>query len=220
MRNRLTTLLGELHDPPLDRDYLDELYRSCRHQAAFIDALLASGRVSANGLRAALMAHTLEAILHIASSDAPFQEFLPNKRYNARFSFSTAELLAAIGAQRDRTRAERAHAELDQVLVPESSGWGFLRDAGAGSPLVIASAGKPAPPTSEMIVLSNWAAGLFDVSLVFDDDVRVAAASFVGAEIVAWRAEAALFVAKCENRAAVARLISLLDARHMPRGGG
>jgi hypothetical protein len=219
MRNRLTTLLRELNDPPLDRDYLEDLYRTCRHQAAFIDALLANARVSPAGLRAALMAHTLEAISHIATSDAPFEEFVPNRRYNARFSFSTAELLATIGARRDRQRAERAHAELAQVLVPQSAGWAFLRDSGAGTPLIIASGGKPPPATSEMLDLSSWAAGLFDVSLVFDDDVRVAAASFAGAEVVAWRAEPALFVAKCENRAAVARLISVLDARHMPETG-
>jgi hypothetical protein len=201
MRQRFTTLLRDFHDPPLERAYLEEIYRRCKdHQSALVDALLSTGRVSKEGLRAALFQHTVEAIAHIALSGAGYEGFIPYARNEARFVFSTAELLERLGAQRDPAGAAAARTELEAVLVPDTTGWAFVREAGTGTPMIVALGGASPPPSSEIVDM-------------FDDDVRLAAASFHGAHVVAWRTNVACFVARCENRAGMARLVAVLDRR-------
>ncbi len=218
MRPRLTQLLRHEHNPPLSREQLREVYRQCRDgQVPLADALLALPGLSPNALRSALFRHTAEAIAHLASSAARYEGFVPKPRYRARFAFSTAEILAYLGARCDPGLARQADAILEENLVPETSGWAFLRDVGMGAPVVVAARGTPPLPGAEMLELSLWATSLFDVTAVFDDDVRVASASFRGGRyVVAWRSEGTYFAVVCANRAGAARLVAGLEQRLIP----
>ena len=215
MQPRFTEILRHQHNPPLSREYLHELYRQCKDgQAPLVNALLATGNVSESGLRAALFRHISEAVAHLALSGARFEEFVPHVRYQARFAFSTAEVLACLGARCDPGLAVAAHSQLGETLVPDTSGWAFLRDAGKGSPVIIATRGAPAVRGAEMLDICGWASSVFDVTTVFDDDVRIASASWLDDRcVVAWRTPQTYFAALCANRAGAARLLTSLDRR-------
>ncbi|HEY3494960.1 MAG TPA: hypothetical protein VGK73_09750 [Polyangiaceae bacterium] len=219
MRHRLTQLLRYEHDPPLSKEHLREVYRQCKDgQLPLVDGLLSTGKLLPNALRSALFRHTTEAIAHLASSGVRYEGFVPQPRYRARFPFSTAEILAYLGARCDPQLATDAAAVLEANLVPETSGWAFLRDAGMGAPVVVAARGSPPLPGAEMLEISSWAASLFDVTGVFDDGVRIASAGFRdGLYVVAWRAGETYFAAVCTNRAGAARLVAGLDRKLMAR---
>ena len=218
MRHRLTQLLRYEHDPPLSKESLREVYRQCKDgQLPLVDGLLATGKLSPNALRSALFRHTAEAIAHLAASGVRFEAFVQQPRYRARFPFSTAEILAYLGARCDPLLATEAASLLEQSLVPETSGWAFLRDAGMGAPVIVATRGSPPLPGAEMLDVSLWAASLFDVTGVFDEGVSIASASFRdGRYVVAWRNGEIYFAAVCANRAGSARLVAGLDKKLAP----
>jgi hypothetical protein len=215
MQPRFTEILRYQHNPPLSRESLHELYRQCKDgQAPLVDALLATGNVSVLGLRAALFRHISEAVAHISLSGARFEEFAPRAPYRARFSFSTAEILACLGARCDPALAVAAQRELTDTLVTDTSGWAFLRDEGKGSAVIVAVGGSSAVRGAEMLDICGWASGVFDVTAVFDDDVRIASASWLDdRSVIAWRTKATYFAAVCANRPAAARLLTALDRR-------
>ncbi|HEV8549122.1 MAG TPA: hypothetical protein VGQ57_08840 [Polyangiaceae bacterium] len=215
MRPRFTQILRYEHDPPLAREILLEVYRQCRDdQAPVVNALLASGKVSEAGLKTALFEHIAEAVAHLALSGARYVGFLPHARYDARFAFAPARILACLGARADPALADEAERALERTLVPDTSGWAFLRDGGLGAPVVVAVRGAPAVRGEEMLEIGAWTLGLFDVTGVFDADVRVASASFgEGRYVVAWRDSRTYFAAKCANRAGAARLVAALDQK-------
>jgi hypothetical protein len=215
MQHRFTQLLRYQHNPPLERGYLIDLYRQCKDgQAPLVEALLATGTVSPAALRTTLYRHNAEAIARIALSGARCEAFVPRVRYQPRFTFSTVELLACLGARSDPALAVAAQRELDQLLVPETSGWAFLRDDGRGAPIVVAVRGSAPLRCAELLEVCTWAASLFDVTSVFDDEVAVASASFSGGRyVVAWRSRGTYYAATSANRAGSARLLAALDAR-------
>jgi hypothetical protein len=215
MQPRFTEILRYQHNPPLSREFLHELYRQCMDgQAPLVDALLSTGNVSEPGLRAALFRHICEAVAHISLSGARFEEFVPRAPYRARFSFSTAEILAGLGARCDPGLALVAQRELSEMLVPDTSGWAFVRDAGKGSPVIIAVDGSFAVRGAEMLDICGWASSVFDVTAVFDNDVRIASASWFDDRcVVAWRTKNTYFAASCAGRPGAARLLSALERR-------
>lgn len=215
MRPRFTQILRHQHDPPLARETLRELYHQCRDdQAPLVNALLASGKVSEAALRVALFEHIAESVAHIASAGARYVGFLPHAPYGARFSFHPSGILARLGARSDPALADAAERALAEVLVPETSGWAFLRDGGLGAPVVVAVRGAPSVRGEDMLEIGAWTLGLFDVAGVFDDDVRIASASFgEGRYVVAWRDTRMYFAARCANRAGAARLVAALDQK-------
>lgn len=218
MPQRFTQILRHQHEPPLPREYFQDLLRQAKDgQAPLVQALLSSGEISAEGLRAAMFRHVVEAIAHLALFGARWEDFTPHPGYKARFTFSTAEILASIGARTNPVLAATAGALLESTLVPETTGWAFLRDAGMGAPVVIAARGKPPLRGEEMLDVSAWAAGLFDVTGIFDGDVRIASASWPDDRyVVAWRTAQAYFAARCVNRAGAARLVASLERQLLP----
>jgi len=217
MQHRLTELLRHQQDPPLDRAHFVELYRQCKDDnAPLVEALLSRGGVSASGLRAALFRHTAEAIAHLAMSDASYEGFVPHAPYRARFLFSTNEILACLGARGDPALALAAQRTLEDTLVPDTSGWAFVRDGSRGAPVVVAVK-NAALRGEEMIEICAWVSSLFDVTQVFDDAVRIASASWPGGRyVVAWRERETYFAAASANRAGAARLVAAVDERLMP----
>lgn len=202
---------GEL----VNHAHIEVLYRQNREGGIrFTDALLATGRVSESELRAALFSHTVEALAHLAGHPADGFEFVPHARgrYDAQFAFSPLEILACIGARTDRELARIAQARLDETLVPDTAGWAFVRSSGMSLPVIVAVGGKGAFSIARAHEISRWATGLFDVTTVFDPDVRIATGSWPDSRaVVAWREARLHYAVLCSNRAGAARLVARLD---------
>jgi hypothetical protein len=212
MRRRLSTLLRQQRSPPLEASYIEALIEDCRRTSRPLgEVLLASGDISQEGLRAALFSHVVEAVARIAQSGADCVGFTPHDRasYDPRFTFSTAEVLAALGARRDRAQAAAAKRGLRTTLVPGSRGLAFVREE--IGPVAIAVEGTPALRVPEILDMCGWASSLFDLTTVFDDDVRIATGGGGSNAVVTWKAGDTQFVAVCENRAASALLIARID---------
>lgn len=213
MKRRLSTLLRQQRSPPLEASYIEQMLDECRRSGTPLgEALLASGQVSQEGLRMALFSHVVEAVARISQSGADCVGFTPHysPSYDPRFVFTTAEILAALGARRDRAQAAAAKRGLRTTLVPGTRGLAFVRD-GIG-PVAIAVEGAPALRVPEILDMCSWAASLFDVTTVFDDDVRLATGSGAHSNaVVTWKTGDTQFVAICESRAASALLIARID---------
>jgi hypothetical protein len=213
MKRRLSTLLRQQRSPPLELSFIEDALEECRRNRRPLgEALLATGHISEEGLRMALFSHVVEAVARIAQSGATAAGFTPHDgpTYDPRFVFSPAEVLAALGARRDRAQAAAAKRGLRTTLVPGSRGLAFVRDS--MGPVAIAVEGTPALRVPEILDMCSWASTLFDVTTVFDDDVRVATGSGNNSNaVVTWKAGETQFVAVCENRAASALLMARLD---------
>ena len=78
--------------------------------------------------------------------------------------------------------------------------------------MLCAVQGRPAVRVSEILDVSAWAAGVFDVTAAFDAGVQIAIGSAGENDtVVSWRTTEALYVAVCANRATSALLMSRLD---------
>jgi hypothetical protein len=213
MKRRLSTLLRQQRSPPLELSFIEDTLEECRRNRRPLgEALLATGHISEEGLRMALFSHVVEAVARIAQSGADCAGFTPHDgvTYDPRFVFSPAEVLAALGGRRDRAQAAAAKRGLRTTLVPGSRGLAFVRDS--MGPVAIAVEGTPALRVPEILDMCSWASTLFDVTTVFDDDVRVATGSGNNSNaVVTWKAGDTQFVAVCENRAASALLMARLD---------
>jgi hypothetical protein len=214
MKRRLSTLLRQQRSPPLELTFIEEALEECkRNRRPLGEALLATGHISEEGLRMALFSHVVEAIARIVQSGTDYAGFVAHDSatYDPRFVFSTAEILAALGARRDRAQAVAAKRGLRSTLVPGSRGLAFVRD-GIG-PVAIAVEGTPALRVPEILDMCGWAASLFDVSTVFDDDVQIATGSGHDSNaVVTWKTGETQFVAVCESRATSALLMARIDA--------
>jgi hypothetical protein len=213
MERRLTQLLRLQHNPPLDGDRIEDAIEECRRRGVSLgEGLLGTGVVSEEGLRSALFRHTTEAIAHIAEAGSLCDGFVRHAGagYDPRFVFSTAEILAALGALRNRALAAATTRHLREVLVADARGLAFLCDEAA--PTLCALQGRPAVRISEILDVSAWAAGVFDVTAAFDAGVQIAIGSARENDtVVSWRTLEALYVAVCANRATSALLMSRLD---------
>lgn len=213
MTRTLSRLLREQRSPPLDQAYLERLLRDCESSGkAMAETLLATGQVSEDGLRAALFGHIAEAVARIVSSGAQSDGFAPQggPSYDPRFVFSTADVLAALGARANRALAVASRRALSSVLVPDTRGLAFVR--GDLGPMAVAIEGRPAFRVSEVVELCNWASGMFDVVGLFDAGVRIVSGTTSESNaVVAWRTPELHFMAVCATRAAAARVMARVD---------
>jgi hypothetical protein len=213
MTRRFNKLLLQQRSPPLEESYVQRVLRECQHTGKRLgEALLASGHITEDGLRAALFNHVVESIARIAQSEVRCEGFTPHagQGYDPRFEFSTAEIFIALGARRDRALATAARQRLASSLSADARGLAFVRDA--SGPVAIAAEGSPVFRVPEIIDLCTWAMGVFDVASVIDEDVRIATGTSGSSDgVVTWRLADSQFVAVCTNRAASALLVSRLN---------
>jgi hypothetical protein len=214
MELRLSELLRNQRNPPLDPAALERLVRECHERRTPLgEALVESGQVTADGLRLALFRQTAEAIAHIARGGATPDAFVAHARsgYDARFVFRPVELLASLGGRRHRAAAAAARAHLAATLVAEASAVAFVRDAGEA--VLVAAAGDASVRVADVVRAGAYAAALFDAAHEIDPRARIAVASAGGAgALVCWRAGDALVVAPCSGRALAVRLVAALSA--------
>ncbi len=217
MRLRLTDILCNQSAPPLPRAAVERVYRDCRSTGRPLgETLVASGLVSANGLRAALLKHNGEALFHLARAGTSPDSFVELTRadYDPKFAFSPPELLALLGALNEPARAAAAQLVLCETLVAESSGVAFVRSNAAANPVVIAVASGCELPVLDIAELCRWACRAFDLAQRFDAHTSAARATWGNqAVLVSWQHDEVGYLAFCSSRAAAARILSQVSQR-------
>jgi hypothetical protein len=218
MEQRLTDILCEQKEPNLPRATMEELFRRCKQEGKLLgEALVSSGVVSESDLRAALERHTCEAIIRLAQRQVvkPSRFARHAKHgYDPRFVFTTAELLASLAGRRRTQLAADARAHLTEVLVPDASGFAFLRDARSSKPMIIAVGRGCELDVGAALEIAGWATSLFDVASFVDASTYIASGTFCSRmALVAWRAREIGYVAVCTTRPASALLFNQLTRR-------
>lgn len=219
MRQRLTDLLRHQAEPPLQRNQLEALYAECRAQSKPLgECLVSSGLVSARGLRASLKQHNAEALAMIALSSEEAVEFTPHKRsrYDARFSFSTIELLARMAEQRFAEDGRIARAVLDARLEPGTSALVLKREVGTASAIPLALRGCGRMRLQDANVLGQWTQEMLDVCGAVDAGTRVVSGTLTNDQTaLAWHEQGLAFVALCDSRQRLARCLSRLHSQQL-----
>jgi hypothetical protein len=216
MRERLTDILCQDPRRPLARALVEEAFRRGKEGGIPLgESLVASGLVSEDGLRSALARYNAEALACLAKARTqPTRFSMHGGRYDPRFSFSTTELLAALGRPSDPARAARASQYLEEVRVEDAFGVAFVRDAESASPAVIAVDRGCPLRVAETLEIGSWLNGLFDVTILFDPKTALISASWSGSSgVVAWRMGDISYAAICSSRPASALLLNQLASR-------
>lgn len=209
---RLTELFCEGRGSSIERNALEDLYRRCRREkSALTSALLGEGVLSAEGLRAALLQHSAEGVASLAQSGVPAHRgvFRPHRRsYEARFTFSTAELLAAAGALSNSELARAARELLSDVGPSCDLAAAFVAMERATTPYPIAQQAAESVTASELVELGRFARSALDITRGLCGSagfVTVGSPRF--GSVVAWSARELMIVA-CGDKAAAARALS------------
>jgi len=222
MRRRLTDLLCQQVDAPEPRQRLEALYAECRSGGEPLgERLVSSGLVSARGLRTSLKQHNAEALALIALSGEEARSFVPHKhsRYDARFSFSTAELLVRMAEQRYAEEGRMAREVLRARLEPETTALVLKREPGAAVALPLALQNAQRLRLQDAAVLGQWTQDMLDVCGAVDGTTRVVSGTlFNDQTALAWQQQGLVFVALCDNRQRLARCLSRLHEQRLAGG--
>jgi hypothetical protein len=210
MRRRLTDLLRHQTEPPLEPTVVERVYRQCRVDSRPLgEALVESGIVSECGLRCALRQHNAEAIALLGSTRG-VREWRAhrNRRYDAKFTFSTAELLVSVGALQDDEKASTARGRLRGVLDEASVGVAFARTGGA-APVPVGIVRSERLSVGDVMQLGEWLTGTLDLAGTVDPARGLVATALTdGRAALAWVEGELAYVALCPDRAALARAIT------------
>ncbi|HEX4474698.1 MAG TPA: hypothetical protein VH142_06450, partial [Polyangiaceae bacterium] len=153
LRPRLTDRLRQQRTPPLKRAVLESVFEECKRSGEPVgQALVARGVVSEEGLRAALLGHTSEALAHLGRASAVYTDFVSHStvRNDMRFAFTPVELLAASGARRDLLSATAARARLESI-APTRDAFAFLARGVDAHPAVVAVRGCSTRKIAELL---------------------------------------------------------------------
>jgi hypothetical protein len=220
MQRRITDMLRQQRSPPLTRSQMEDVLETCRREGIpFGQGFVGSGLVSEAGLRMALLRNAAEAIAHLALARAVQTAFVAHSSapYDPRFSFSTVEILAELGARRDRVDAAVSRSELSGPALADRDCFAFVRPVQSSSAVIIAVRNCRQRRVRELMDAAACATSAFDVS-----EALAARTSSVSAELpegepfVAWRAGETYHLVFCEDAPSAEWL---LDAR-MDRTAG
>lgn len=153
LRQRLTDRLRKQRTPPLKRAALESVFEECKRSGEPVgQALVARGIVSEEGLRAALLGHTSEALAYLGRAGAVYTDFVSHStvRNDMRFAFTPVELLAASGARRDLLSATAARARLESV-APTRDALAFVARGVDAHPSVVAVRGCSTRKIAELL---------------------------------------------------------------------
>jgi hypothetical protein len=217
MGHRLTDILRSRLDPEVGPRALEEIVRRCRDEGTPLgETLVASSLISSDSLREALRQHTSEAILFLAQRSGEPPTWLPHRkhRYDARFTFSPAELLASVGAVCLPDLAEQSRAEMDKLLRAVGKGGG-----GGGVAFTWVGVSATLFPICEIhganfsvretVDLGVWATRMLEMPLMLRAVPQLV--TIVGAKgdaIVAWISEGIVYVVICQNPSSLAHVLS------------
>lgn len=212
MRRRLTDLLRQNTEPPIRAEVLQAAFRKCRESGRpFGETLVAEGIVSEDGLRRTLRQHSAESIAVLTllgNLPVRFKES-KERRYDARFTFSPAELLCTIGALREPTHAAHARMRLRELLAQGGLGVAFHRSHATALPVPIGVVGADLVSVSEIVEAGQWSVGAQDVSAAMGARAEVyAAGSSSGRFATTWLEGDVVYTIFCESTAVLARVLA------------
>jgi hypothetical protein len=217
MRRRLTDILCQQRSPPLPREMMEDVFRRCKKQSVpFGEMLVSSGLVTEGGLRAALERHNGEAVARISCVHVKPTHYTGHTKsgYDPRFVFTPTELMASIAMRKDDQRKVVARTHLGEVLVPDATGFAFVREAWSPRPLLVTVQRDSPVRLSEVQSIAKWAFSLFDVTTVFDPRTAMASATWCSSTaLVAWREGEISYAAACSTRPASTLLMKKLAQR-------
>jgi hypothetical protein len=156
--------------------------------------------VSAEGLRSALLEHTVEAMRALCALEGARRLWVPHKeqRYDAAFTFAPVELLDASGAALLGAHRTRAEAELRRVVAGEAIAVALWRGGRVAGPLPVAHVAPGQVGVRDLEALGRWALGALDLGVAIDEATHLMRASRTdGATFVGWRREDLVYAAVC-----------------------
>lgn len=191
LSRRLTELLGQR--AALAPEAMETHFRFCRERRIPLgEHLVSEGILDARDLRAALLRHTVESLGHLCDEGAR-GTWCPREGsgYSPQFTFTTAEILASIGATSHEDVAADLRPLLGMCFGEGEWAAAFVRSASSAYPEPVAVHG-PVPQGATMLVrFGKWAASALDVVAAFTEPTAlfaVARASSKGAtSLVAFR---------------------------------
>lgn len=198
LRQRVGDLLRHQRNPPLPRRFMTEAVARCRREEIPLgEALLATEQIRPDGLRAALMEQTTEAIARLGSARVEGTVVTPLAQvpHDGSFCFTPAEILAHLGARADMAAAVVAKKTLREMLA-DTGGWGAACLAAdlAGERVPVAV--ERSVPVATMVEGLGWASEALTAA-------RAAGVSFVrepsgGKARVAWTDRGLIFTGLVE----------------------
>ncbi len=191
MRRRLTDLLCHQKSPPLARGAVEAVVRACRASGRpFGEALVEAGLATAEGLRSALRQHVAESVALIAGRESSLESAVwrphTKQRYDARFTFSVAELLSTLGALEDVALAATARRWLKYAIAGAGRGVA-LAQLGQRRALPIGVVAADDLGVSEVLELSDWASSTLQVSTCLCENPIVASTWNGGIQTILWQ---------------------------------
>lgn len=193
MDNRLTDLLRFQSNPPLPAETFEEVFEACRLEGKPLgETLLKRGLVTTDGLWRGLRQHTAEAIAHLSSVEkiAPVWSSNRKRRYDARFTFCTAELVTTIASFGKELEAREAERRLAEVTPAGAVGLAYLVEADHDLPLAHVAAEEW--HARSLAELGSWARSA--LAAVDDPTGTVLASDSTQALKRAWRSGDLVFV--------------------------
>jgi hypothetical protein len=172
-------------------------------------SLVANGLLSSDGLRDALRQHTAEAILCLSQGgEEPSWVSHRRQRYDARFTFSPAEVLASAGAACLPELAEHARREVLATLRPESSAVAFTWVGLSAALFPICEVRSQALSARETVELGLWATRMLELPLMHRSVPKlVVTFGAKGDALVAWISEGIVYVVICQNPSSLAHVL-------------
>ncbi|HEU5072851.1 MAG TPA: hypothetical protein VFU02_01730 [Polyangiaceae bacterium] len=222
MKRRLVDLLCHQAEPALSKSSIESIYNDCRSlNKPLGECLVDSGLITERGLWRALRQHTAEAIAVIAGklvpSDIEFQHH-KRQRYDARFTYSTTEVLVTLGALRDQSTATLARTELKRCVPESGRGAAYTRDRDGAGIIPIGEVGTGDVASEAFMDMGAWATSALDVAAAVTSEVRALTGTTPeGQSIVAWSDAGIIYAVLCPTLRSYARLVSSLARRTSAR---
>lgn len=219
MRTRLTDLLRASATPALSQETLEALYQRCRRERRPLgEALVEGGLVTAPALRAALLRHTAEAVVRLSQREHGGEHWVGHRgaAYDARFTFSAAEVWCAGGAMVDPELAAATRRELEAVAEPPSRGVGAI--VRGGEILLVAQCGEPPLSIVDTLQVAAWAdeaTSITDAMHAQDTFLFTTAEEREGGA-VAWRKNGVVHGVLCDDRSSL-YVTAVRHGRRVPR---
>jgi hypothetical protein len=210
MSRRLTDLLRA--ESGITQEAIEEVYTVCRTRGQPLgEALVDRGIISPDGLRGALERHACESLIALARTYSGKTEWVPHRkrRYDAKFSFSPAEILVSVGATAVGNRLADAKRALERFSLDDNAVATFDRSVSDTGPFPVAGRRIEGRAVSGLLALGLWAREVVDLARTTSGGCELAAGFLNdGQAAVAWPEGEFLCAALCEDAIQFGRLLS------------
>lgn len=225
MRARLRDILRSHCLRRLSDHDLDQVFERCRLAGRPLgETMEREGLVTAQELRAALKQQTVESLLTLsmdfsALGQVPWLLQWTEGRghtYNPKFSFSTGEIVAAVGARLvDEVTTGIVSDHLGALAETGCLATGFCPDV-RGAPLFVGLQSSVGLSVGDLRELADWALAALEASPGFSAVAIHGFSQSAAAAAVAWRYEQCCYAALCPSRQSLQRVVAIVGNHDLP----